>query len=459
MSVLRILGIQQGGSVREVPDNEVRRLKMTQHRRLHFVRTGTVTVMAVGALVLAGCSGEGGGGADASGAASKSFSLAYAVSATSDNPYQLLAEQYMEENPEVQITLNAIPVDTYGQTLTTQFNAGNASDLIQAAPGSGQGSSIIPLAEAGYLEPLDAAATELIPAGSEAQFQVEDKTYGLPLSITYAGTVVNATAREAAGVTFPTDFDGILDLCKSESAAGRALFALAGAAPPNTGIMAMGISATRVYAEEPDWNEQRAEGKVTFADSQGWKDTLQTIVDMNDAGCFQPGKEGAGIDALINSVVSGDSLAIFAPSGGWADLKRSSPDQEFVVDQFPPVDSGDKPFGLVSSNYALALNASSESKEAALAYVDWMAEPEQSKTFADAQGSLPVSGVESADLSEGPYAAVADVVTSSSYVPLPNSAWPNAAVYDALGTGVQGLLTGQLTIDQVLQSLDTAWGN
>ncbi|MGN7950338.1 ABC transporter substrate-binding protein [Microbacterium sp. 22215] len=429
---------------------------MTQHRRAQLVRSGAIATTAIGALILAGCSGSAG---DEGSGSSQEFSLAYAVSATEDNPYEILAKKYMEENPDVRITLNEVPVDTYGQTLTTQFNAGNASDLIQAAPGTGQGSSIIPLAKAGYLEALDGAATDLIPSGSEAQFQIDDKTYGLPLSISYAGTVVNETAREAAGTDFPIDFDQVLDTCASEVAAGRSLFSLAGAAAPNTGIMAMGISATRVYEETPDWNEQRADGKVTFVDSEGWADTLQTIVDMNDAGCFQPGKEGAGIDALIGGVVDGTSLAMFAPGGTFADLLRASPDQNFVVNQFPPANEGDKVFGLVSSNYALSLNANAKNKDAALAYLKWMEKPEQSQAFADAQGSLPVSGLEDYDFEGTAYEAVEDVVTSGSYVPLPNASWPNAAVYDALGTGVQGLLTGQRTVEQVLQSMDDAWGD
>ena len=45
-----------------------------------------------------------------------------------------------------------------------------------------------------------------------------------------------------------------------------------------------------------------------------------------------------------------------------------------------------------------------------------------------------------------------------SYTPLPNNIWPNPSVYEALQVGVQGLLTGQKTIDQVLTDMDTAWG-
>ena len=46
----------------------------------------------------------------------------------------------------------------------------------------------------------------------------------------------------------------------------------------------------------------------------------------------------------------------------------------------------------------------------------------------------------------------------AAYTPLPNNIWPNPSVYEALQVGVQGLLTGQKTIDQVLADMDTAWG-
>ena len=45
----------------------------------------------------------------------------------------------------------------------------------------------------------------------------------------------------------------------------------------------------------------------------------------------------------------------------------------------------------------------------------------------------------------------------SKHVPLPNLFWPNGGVYDALGTGVQGLLTGQATPEVVLEAMDAAW--
>lgn len=42
---------------------------------------------------------------------------------------------------------------------------------------------------------------------------------------------------------------------------------------------------------------------------------------------------------------------------------------------------------------------------------------------------------------------------------LGNLLWPNGKVYDVLGTDIQGLLTGQKTIDGTLSDMDAAWGS
>jgi raffinose/stachyose/melibiose transport system substrate-binding protein len=89
--------------------------------------------------------------------------------------------------------------------------------------------------------------------------------------------------------TFPVDTDDLIADCRTLAGKGRSFIALAGAAGPNTGLTAMSISATRMYAKDPDWNDRRAKGEVIFADSKGWRDTLDTITRLKDAGCFQPG--------------------------------------------------------------------------------------------------------------------------------------------------------------------------
>ncbi|KAA9105084.1 ABC transporter substrate-binding protein [Microbacterium rhizomatis] len=430
---------------------------MTQHRGSRALRIGAIAIPVAGALILAGCSGSSSGGTS-SAANTNEFSLTYATSNNVESPFEVLVKEYEKANPDVKITLNPQPNDTYGDTLRTQLQAGNASDVLETEAGSGQTRSVIPLAQAGFLAPLDDAATALIPAGTESLFGIDGTTYGLPLTISYAGIVYNEVAAKAAGITeFAKDWTTLKSQCQSAAAAGKTLFVLAGSTVPNAGITASIIAATRVYAETPDWNQQRLDNKVTFADSQGWKDTLQTVKDMYDAGCFQAGAEGAGFDAITTGMSTGANVGFFGPLGSATELQKAAPDQKFVAQSFPPATSKDKAYGVASPTYSLAINKASKNSVAAAAFLDWIAQPAQAGIFADAAGSLPISGLSDLDLSTTIYSAVADELNNGDYTPLANTNWPNASVYDALATGVQGLLTGQSTVDSVLASMDTAW--
>lgn len=430
---------------------------MTHSRRRVMRLAGLLALPATAALVLAGCSGSGSG--DAGSGDGKSFTFTFATSNNLESPYESLAKEYMEQHEGVTITTNPTPNDKYGETIRTQLQAGNASDVIQTTPGSGDARSILPLAEAGFLEPLGDSAKSLIIPGSESVYTIDDQVYGQPLDFTIGAIVASLGTAKMKGLDdFPTTMSEFTAACSSLQSQGASLLALAGAAGPNVGLTIQGISATRVYADTPDWNQQRTDGEVTFADSQGWKDTLQTFVDLKDAGCFQPGAEGGGFDAITNGLAQGTSVGSFIPSGAAIEISKAAPaEAEFAVEPFP-AESGE-PVVLGSSNYTLSINAKAQNKEAAADFLTWMAEPAQQQRYYELSGELPVSAFDTLDLTGTIYEPVADLLKNKQYTPLPNNIWPNPSVYEALQVGGQGLLTGQSTIDQVLQSMDAAWGN
>jgi len=431
---------------------------MTQHRNSVLRRGAIIAIPVVGALVLAGCSAGDDSGSNGSDGESQSFSFTFATSNNLESPFEALANAYMEENPDVTIELNPQPNDNYDTTVRTQLQAGNATDVIQTVPGAGQPRSIQELAGAGFLAPLGDASAGVIPAGNESLFQVDGETYGQPVDFTVTGVVTNLTTAAEAGIDeIPEEFDDYLDACADLADQGKSMIALAGSAPPNTGLMAMAISATRVYAEEPDWNQQRADGDTTFAESEGWQDTLQTVIDLNEGGCFQPGAEGGGFDAITNGLSGGTSVGAFAPGGAAVEIAAAAPEGvEFGIVPFP-TDGGDA-YVLGSSNYSLSITEASENKDAAQAFLDWVAGEEGAQVYSEASGALPVTGYEELDLEGTIYAPVSELLDEGAFAPLPNTIWPNPAVYDALAGGVQGLLTGQKTIDQVLSEMDAAWG-
>ncbi|HEU4347644.1 MAG TPA: extracellular solute-binding protein [Actinoplanes sp.] len=429
---------------------------MTSTGNGRFRRFGAfLSVPALGALMLTACSTAGDGGGSTAAANGFTFSFENA-SGGAKNPWLVLADLYTKETG-VKVDAKGLPPDSYGTVVRTQLQGGNASDVMMFSPGSGNTNSVLPLAEAGYIEPLGSETAALIPKGNEALFSLDGKVYAQPTDIVPVGMVWNAGAATKAGADAPKDADAMFDTCRSAAGGGKSFIALAGSAPPNVGLMTLAISATRVYAQTPDWNQQRAAGKVTFADSAGWTDTIETIVAMNKAGCFQKGAAGGGFDAITKGITQGTSLAAFVPGAAATELANATPGLKLQVQAFPPA-SGAEPYLLASPNYALAINAKAEGaqKDAARAFLTWMAKPANAARFTEIQGGVAITGPDE-NLSPV-YEPVADLLKEGDFAPLPLLEWPNPAVYDALSKGVQGLLTGQGDVPSVLAAADKAWG-
>ena len=414
---------------------------------------------AAGGLTLTACSGSDGGddaGGDGAAGGSTGFSLGVPITEAGESPYKALADRYMEENPDVTVDLQELPNDGFAQALRTQLQAGNAPDVFYVTPGGGNPQALIPFAEAGYLEPLTGTSAEdTIPESNLPQFTVDGEVYGQALDLAVVASVANVTAMEADGFEMPESYGEVLEQCPAVAEKGKSVFVLAGAMPPNTGLAALTLAGPRVYAQDPDWNEQRAAGEVTFAESEGWQSTLQAFIDMNEAGCFQGGVAGGGFAEITNGLAQGTSYVGFAPSGAAFGLGAEAPDSSFVVQPMPAEDPADTTV-FASANNALAINADSESIEAAKEFLAWAAEPEQAAAYAEISGNLPIGDLDPAALPEQ-YAPVADYLAEGNFIPLPSQGWTSGEVYTALGTGVQGLLTGQTTVDAVLQAMDAAW--
>ncbi|GAA5098219.1 hypothetical protein GCM10025760_33190 [Microbacterium yannicii] len=411
-----------------------------------FLRRGVAVGVLGAAAIAVGLTGCANSGAQES---SDDFSLSYPVAENS--PYAAMAEKYMKTHKGVTITLNAIPSDSYDNLLRTELQSGNASDVVMATAGSGTPVSLIPLADAGLVSALDGTTADLVGDANRPQFFVDDEMFGQPTDFGVTGTIFDS----AAGVTYPTTTDEMLGVCPALNADGVSLYAMAGRVPINAGLTAISLAAGQVYSQDPEWDEKRASGETTFASTSGWQNTLQLILDMQAVGCFQPGAEGAGFEAITGGIGQGASLGAFLPGGVIAQLGPALPDAQLVVEA-APMPTGGAPFIFASSDYALAISAASDRKDAAQAYLNWLAEPEQAQEYAELAGSLPITGIADVDLGGTAYAAVADLLEAGSYTTLPVNVWP-PAVFNVLGTDVQALLTGQKDVDQVLADLDAAW--
>jgi raffinose/stachyose/melibiose transport system substrate-binding protein len=223
--------------------------------------------------------------------------------------------------------------------------------------------------------------------------------------------------------------------------------------------MAVEIATSTVYGPDENWNKERADGKTTFAGTQGWKDALQAIIDLNKNKCYQDGAAGAGFDALTNGATAGKLYGFFAPSGAVKSIEDASGGHVKLIALGFPAPSGQKTYLSVTSDLGLAANAKTKSPKLVTDFLKFSVSPAEAKKYAEAAGTIPIGGdLKAADLLPQ-YQPIAQQLADKQFRGFAVDDWPNGQVYDALGTGVTGLLTGQKTIDDVLKAMDAAWGN
>ncbi|GAA0300512.1 ABC transporter substrate-binding protein [Kineococcus aurantiacus] len=378
-----------------------------------------------------------------------------------EGPYRALAKAFEAENPDIKVEVVETPLDSYSNVLRTQLRGGNAPDVFYGSPGTGNTNALLTLADAGLVAPLtdESWAAEAVPESSKDLFETDGEVYAVPLDVSPSTEIINRTAYTATGLSPATTLPELLQQCATVRGQGKSLFAVAGANPGNLSLMTMEFASSSVYAAEPDWNAQRADGKVTFAGSAEWKRTLDAIVSMNQAGCFQDGVAGAGFPEITQALTSGSSLGIFAPGGAVTEISAATPGQEFGV-AVPPGATADDTRLTVTTSNAIAVSAESEHLEAAKEFVEFATQPAQQDAFAKISGNLSLTSLSAEGAGGVPeqLSGISDLLADQSkQAPLGYITWSSGAVTDALGTGVQGLLTGQTTTADVLTAMDAAY--
>ena len=173
-----------------------------------------------------------------------------------------------------------------------------------------------------------------------------------------------------------------------------------------------------MYGADPDWDAQRTAGKVKFATTPGWTTTLNSIVQLYKAGCFQPGAQSAGFDALTNGSSRGQLFGFFAPSGAAHDISVASGGHVNLVALPFPAPSGTT-YASVSSDVSVAGSAHTKSPKLVASFLAYLASPAGQKILSAGSGYFPVGTTDVSTLS-APYKPVASMITQPAVPRLPH---------------------------------------
>ena len=365
--------------------------------------------------------------------------------------------------PNVTVNLTSYAnVNVEQAALTVQLQAGNGPDLVEG----GVGPSVAQFAQAGYVANLSSAPwVKRIPPWTKALVSYKKKVYGWLLRTT--GIVINYNKGlfQSLGLKIPTTFAQYLKLCSTirQKAPTVTPLDVLGSVPTALAAIALGFAGSDVYAEHPNWNAERAANKVAFQSSAGWKEALQSIVDLKTAGCLGPDAAAASVPEVIGQIASGQAAMLQLNDEGPVFIKAVNPATNIGFFA-PPAATAKGTYYSVFPIDTLMIDQATKEMPAALSYYNFMAQQKEANLFLTSlgeeaptayQGALnPKIGAKALDAAHkfaAPFATTGRILVAGS------TEWPNTTVSNSLGASVQGLITGQTTVQAALKAMDDAW--
>jgi len=390
----------------------------------------------------------------------ESVSLTFLAYVTYQPAYAAVIASFERAHPDITVDVTYTPtIQSLYQLETTQLAAGNATDLLTTYPGCGTPISICRLARSGQLAPMlrKAWARRLDPRVLEYS-KVGPSLFAFEPAVVFDGLLTNDTMFKKLGLRFPQTFAQLLAFCAKARAAGTIPVLMPAQGSNTLQQLVADIALTTVYAKDKTWGRKLREGKATFEGAPGWHQALAEIVRMNQAGCFQPGPAATTGPAGDSMFAQGQTLAYSMTTAHKGAIDAAKPAFTYTQRPFPAAERSAQNVVLLQLAPALSVNAhaSKQSQAAAQQFVDFLARPAEGAVFARISGGLSEAQLRAAKF-PGYLSSFLPLYTQGRYGINPIETWWNAAVGNALTTYGTGLLTGQESIDDVLEAMDAAW--
>lgn len=403
-------------------------------------------------LVVAACSGNE---SDGSG---ETTVVRFQAQSSLQAGYDAVIEQFEEANPGIEIESSYSPNETYPSVLRTQLQGGSGPDVFFTYPSSSDPHGVRLLADAGYLEDLTGREWEpRIMESAKPQVTFDGRVYGWVPGAIVAGLGYNTELLSSElGLQIPRTFDDLLSMCETIASEGKIPIAYQAGALAYNMLPINGTALSTVFYGEPRWQEQRLAGEVSFASTPGWRVAVQRVLDMQNAGCFQQGAAGASSEEAFSLVADGEAVMTWLPTSAWSVIEGLNPD--IKLGQMPvPGTTEEDTVAYFAPNTAISVNADSNVKEAALEFLDYTASEEVADQLAEDILVLSAEQLSGKGLPPTIASGYANVFEDPDKVILGLQWGWNPDLTQTMETLIQGLISGQKTVDDVLTEMDQAW--
>ncbi len=427
---------------------------MTARRKL-----AVPAAILTGLLALTACGGgSGSGSGDSDGDVSMTF---WHNSTTGDGKayWEDMVAQFEEANPGVTIEVQAIQNEDMDGKLQTALNSGDAPDIFMAR-GGGKLADVVAAGQAKDLTDLisDDVTSEVGDAAF-SPFTIDDKVYGMPVSVLPGGIYYSKDLFAQAGITeAPTTMDDLSDAVTKLKAAGIDPIALGAKdawpaahwyyffALRECAQDAMTESATTKDFSDPCWLKA-GEDLEEFAGTEPFNNGFLTTTAQQGAG------SSAGL--LANHQAAMELMGAWEPGV----VSSLTPDEQPLSDlgwfPFPAVDGGEGGDGAMMGGvdgYSCSVNA----PDACADFLNFVLSKENQEAYADAFQTLPANKEAQGVVTDPALQEVLAAYNDAPYVQVWLDTLYGANVGNALNAGVVDLLAGQGDPQGIVDAVSSA---
>jgi raffinose/stachyose/melibiose transport system substrate-binding protein len=370
--------------------------------------------------------------------------------------WQDAADQYMADNPNVDIKITVLENEAFKTKLTTTMQSGKVPDIFQ----SWGGGTLVEQAQAGLVQDVSEATSDWTGDLNDAAvglYQVDGKQYGIPFNLGMVGVWYNTALFEKAGIDEPpaTWDDFLADVEKLKSAGITPLAVGAKDKWPamfwwaNLSLRIAGSDAMQQAGEDGSFD---SEGFVKAGEE------LQRLLDMQpfQEGFLAAPWDGAGGEAATmgNGRAAMDLMGQWAPSTFAANAKdEKAPEVGWFP--FPTVDGGagsaDEQFG-GGDGFAFGKDAPPE----AIDFAKFLVTSDVANKAGASGATLPVLKGSETSVEDPNMKAVLDTRGEASYVQLYLDQAYAPAVGAAINDAVAALFAGKSTPEDVSKAIADA---
>lgn len=375
---------------------------------------------------------------------------------------QMIIDEYMEENPNVNIEVEALDEEAY----KTKFKAYSMEGMPDVVSIWGQPAFLDEVLDAGVLAELnqDDYADYGFISGSLDGFMKDGKLYGLPRNTDVAGFYYNQKIFEDNGWEVPTTYDELLTLAGEIKDKGIVPLAMDGG---DGWPLAVYLSDILFKLTGSDYSSVVSNAISTgdFSD-ENLKKATELLKESADAGLFQNGYDSQDYGTAMNLFTNGQAAMFYM--GSWeASMALNEDIPEDVrtnirVFTMPVIDGGKGTATDIAAwnGGGYAVSADSEVKDEAIKFLNYMYQPDKLSKYGWENGVGMSAQDQSAYMTgdetelQMQFVDAVNNATSVSGTPI-NDCGPSA-FKTSIESEIQSVSNGSVDVDEFLETIGAA---